>query len=138
MHRRLTQRNIILAIALAMLLGTAVTVGIPQVGAQAGGAGQIISGLLNVSLVNVNANIGPITATDVIDISNVLNNNDVRILNDALNNNRVLNNSFIGLNLLLQDLDVNDVIANNVVVVGVNLLTGQIFVLPVTLVPWPL
>ena len=55
----------------------------------------------------------PITDVRVVDVKNVLNNVDIKILNDALNNNQVLNNS---LNNLLQNADI---IKNNQVVVGV-------------------
>ena len=62
----------------------------------------------------VNVQIGDITvnAVDVVDVTNVLNNNDVRVLNNILNDltiDDVLNN-------LLRDADI---IKNNQVVVGV-------------------
>ncbi len=57
----------------------------------------------------------PVTLTDVrvVDVKNVLNNADIKVLNDALNNNEVLNNS---LNNLLQNANI---IKDNQVVVGV-------------------
>jgi ABC-type microcin C transport system permease subunit YejE len=55
----------------------------------------------------------PITDVRVVDVKNVLNNADIKILNDALNNNAVLNNS---LNNLLQGANI---IKDNQVVVGV-------------------
>ena len=57
----------------------------------------------------------PVTLTDVqvVNVKDVLNNADIKILDDALNNNQVLNNS---LNNLLQNADI---IKNNQVVVGV-------------------
>jgi hypothetical protein len=70
--------------------------------------------LVNVQVGNIDVN-----AVDVIDVSNVLNNNDVQVLSDILNNltiDNVLNN-------LLRDANV---ITGNQVVVGVivNLLGG--------------
>lgn len=55
----------------------------------------------------------PISDVRVVDVKNVLNNVDIKILNDALNNNQVLNNS---LNNLLQGANI---IKDNQVVVGV-------------------
>ena len=55
----------------------------------------------------------PISDVRVVDVKNVLNNPDIKILNDALNNNQVLNNS---LNNLLQGANI---IKDNQVVVGV-------------------
>ncbi len=63
--------------------------------------------LVNVQVGNINVNL-----VDVVDVTNVLNNNDVQILSDILNNltiDNVLNN-------LLRDADI---IKNNQVVVGV-------------------
>ncbi len=71
--------------------------------------------LVNVQVGNINVN-----AVDVIDVTNVLNNNDVRILNNILNGltiDNVLNN-------LLRDADI---IKNNQVVVGI-LSSGVILV----------
>ena len=73
--------------------------------------GQLISGLIN-----VNVNIQDITIEDVIDVENVLNNNDVRILNNVLNRSPILsNNSDILTNLLREA----DILTDLQVVVGV-------------------
>jgi hypothetical protein len=73
-------------------------------------------GLINVSAANL-VTIGsiPVTISDVqvVNVKDVLNNADIKILNDALNNNNVLNNS---LNNLLQGANI---IKDNQVVAGV-------------------
>jgi hypothetical protein len=62
--------------------------------------------LVNVQIGDINVN-----AVDVVDVSNVLNNNNVRLLNNILNNLTIDN----VLNDLLRDADI---IKNNQVVVG--------------------
>ncbi len=78
--------------------------------------GQLVSGLVTV-------NVGDITITDVIDVSNVLNNNNVpinvNILNNVLNNSPIASNNSNLLNDLLN-------LSDNQVVVGV--LSGGIVV----------
>jgi hypothetical protein len=70
--------------------------------------------LVNVQIGDINVN-----AVDVVDVSNVLNNADVRVLNNILNNLTIDN----VLNDLLRDAEI---IKNNQVVVGVvvNVLGG--------------
>lgn len=63
--------------------------------------GQLVSGLINVNIGAVAVNIGDITLEDLVDVQDVLNNNEVRILNNVLNNSPILsNNSQILTNLL--------------------------------------
>lgn len=81
-----------------------------SVKAQISGAPDVIAAagnLVNVQIGDINVN-----AVDVIDVTNVLNGNDVKVLNNILNDltiDDVLNN-------LLRDADI---IKNNQVVVGV-------------------
>jgi len=89
-----------------------------------GNLGQVISGLINVNVQNVAVNIGDITVTDVVDVENVLNNNQITALNNVLNNNGVANGNAVILTALLRDVDL---ITENQVVVGV--LNGQFLVL---------
>jgi hypothetical protein len=78
--------------------------------------GQLVSGLINV-------NIGAIVVNDVVDVSDVLNDNQVEILNNVLNNSPILSNNSEILTNLLRDADIlNDL----QVVVGV--LSGGIVV----------
>jgi len=73
--------------------------------------GQLISGLIN-----VNVNVQDITVEDVIDVEDVLNNNEVRVLNNVLNNSPILSNNSDILTNLLREADIlNDL----QVVVGV-------------------
>lgn len=112
-------------IALAVVLTTAVAFlpGTAQVHAQnRGGVGQLVSGLLNV-VVGVNVVTGDITLNDVdvididtINVEDVLNNNEIRVLSNILNNNRILNNLTILLTDVLQN---NDILSENQVVVGI-------------------
>jgi hypothetical protein len=86
--------------------------------------GQLVSGLINVNVGAVAVNIGDITLEDLVDVSNVLNNNEIRILNNVLNRSPILsNNSEILTNLLREANLLNEV----QVVVGV--LSGGIFVI---------
>jgi len=83
--------------------------------------GQLIRGLVNV---NVGAIVvGDIIITDVVDVNDVLNDNNVEILNNVLNNSPILSNNS---NILTDFLNNNDIIDDTVVVVGV--LTGGIVV----------
>ncbi len=78
--------------------------------------GQLVSGLINVNVGAVAVNIGDITFDDLIDVSDVLNDNEVRILNNVLNRSPILSNNSEILTNLLRDAE----ILNNVqVVVGV-------------------
>ncbi len=97
-----------LLIAFSLLLAMSFTTNSAQ--AQITNAPDVIlaaGNLVNVQIGDININ-----AVDVVDVTNVLNGNDVRVLNNILNNlsiDNVLNN-------LLRDADI---IKNNQVVVGV-------------------
>lgn len=89
--------------------------------AQENNVGQALSGLVNVSVGAIN--IGDITVEDVVDVENVLNDNEVRILNNVLNNSPIASNNSDILTNLLRDADIlNDA----QVVVGI--LSGVILV----------
>lgn len=80
--------------------------------------GQALSGLIN-----VNVNVGDITINDVIDVEDVLNDNEVRILNNVLNNSPIASNNSDILTNLLRDAEI---LNDNQVVVGI--LSGVILV----------
>ena len=98
-----------------------------SVGAQAqqnANVGQLVSGLINVNIGAIQADIetGDIT---LVNVEDVLNNSvrNIRILNNAINNNEVLSRNQNFLNNLLREADI---ITDNQVVVGV--LSGGIIV----------
>jgi hypothetical protein len=119
-------------------------------GGAAGGGGQgannpsnstaVLTGLVDVLVQNVqaqalnNLNLNALNDTNVqvVCLNDVLNQNDVRILQNILNDspilNQDLNNSLNG-NTVLTGILNNNNIADNVQVVAVNLGTGQVFVL---------
>jgi hypothetical protein len=85
--------------------------------------GTLLSGLINANVQNIAVNVGDITVTDVVDVSNVLNDNKVDILKNVLNNSPIAsNNSDILTNLLRGA----NLITDNQIVVGV--LGGTFFV----------
>ena len=81
--------------------------------------GQLVSGLINVNVGAIN-----VQAVDLIDVSNVLNNNQVDVLRNAIQNNPILSNNSDVLNNLLREADL---ITDNQIVVGV--LSGGIAIL---------
>jgi hypothetical protein len=85
--------------------------------------GTLLSGLINANVQNIAVNVGDITITDVVDVSNVLNNNQVDILKNVLNNSPIASNNSNFLNNLLRDANL---ITDNQIVVGV--LGGTFFV----------
>jgi hypothetical protein len=85
--------------------------------------GTLLSGLINANVQNIAVNVGDITITDVVDVSNVLNNNQVEILKNVLNNSPIASNNSDFLNNLLRDANL---ITDNQIVVGV--LGGTFFV----------
>ena len=93
---------------------------------------QDVSALNNVQA-PINAQISNVANNlSVVCLNDVLNQNDIRILQDILNNSPILNNDLnnsLNNNTVLQGFLNNNNIANNVQVVGVNLGTGQVFVL---------
>jgi len=82
-----------------------------QQGKQTSNVGQIVSGLINVNVGAINVN-----AVDLVDVNNVLNDNDVRILDNILNHSPILSNNSDILTNLLRDANVLD---QNSVVVGI-------------------
>jgi hypothetical protein len=107
-----------LALPLAVLGGLAFTPHKAQ--AQQINVGQLLSGLVNVNVSNIDVN-----AVDVVDVSNVLNNNQVDILRNAIQHNPIASNNQNVLNNLLQNADIIDDVT---AVVGV--LGGVVYVLP--------
>lgn len=77
---------------------------------------------MNVSDIEVDVETGDIT---VVNVEDSLNENDVRVLNNVLNDNEVASRNRDVLNNLLRDADI---ITDNQTVVGVNILSGQVFV----------
>lgn len=90
---------------------------------QRANVGQLVSGLINVNVgaVQVDIETGDIT---LVNVENVLNNNEIRILNNVLNNNTILSNNSNFLNNLLRDAEI---ITDNQIVVGV-LSGGQLVI----------
>jgi hypothetical protein len=86
--------------------------------------GTLLRGLINANVQNIAVNVGDITLTDVVDVSNVLNNNQIRVLTDLINNSPIASNNSNFLNDLLRDANL---ITDNQIVVGV--LGGTFFVL---------
>ena len=88
---------------------------------QRANVGQLVSGLINVNVgaIQVDIETGDIT---LVNVENVLNNNEIRILNNVLNNNTILSNNSNFLNNLLRNADI---ITDNQIVVGI-LSGGQI------------
>jgi len=78
--------------------------------------GTLLAGLINVNVSNVNV-------SDVVDVSNVLNNVQIDVLRNAIINIPIASNNQNVLNNLLRDADI---ITDNQIVVGV--LGGTFFV----------
>jgi hypothetical protein len=99
--------------------GVAVGAGLTAATAQSNqrtNVGQLVSGLINVNVGAVAVNVGDITFEDLVDVNDVLNDNEVRILNNVLNRSPILSNNSEILTNLLREADIlNDV----QVVVGV-------------------
>lgn len=112
-------KKVILVVALFLTMGI---VSINQLKAQTGNAtsnvGQAASGLINVNVGAVNVN-----AVDLVDVNNVLNNNDVRILDNILNHSPIASYNSNFLNNLLREANL---ITDNQIVVGI--LSGQFLI----------
>jgi len=108
-------KSVVLALGVAVVLAVAPGTARAQ-SAQRTNVGQAVSGLINVDIGAVAVNIGDITLNDLIDVQNVLNNNEVRVLNNVLNNSPILSNNSDILTNLLRDADL---LNDNQVVVGV-------------------
>jgi len=103
-----------LAVAIGALVMASGTADAQQGGGKAGnkqGLGQLVSGLVNVNVGAVN-----VQAVDLVDVSNVLNDNRVDVLRNAIQNNPVASNNSDFLNNALRDANL---ITDNQVVVGV-------------------
>jgi hypothetical protein len=114
MFRRLMS----LAVPLAVLGGMAFTP--DKAEAQPINVGRLLSGLVNVNVSDIDVDV-----VDVVDVSNVLNNNQVDILRNAIQNNPIASNNQDVLNNLLREADIIDDVT---VVVGV--LGGVVYTLP--------
>jgi hypothetical protein len=99
--------------------------------------GVVAAAVQNVSVIDdIEANLNALNGANVqlVCLNDALNQNDVRILQDILNESPILNHSLnntlrdsVFLNNLLQDSNI--ALLNNVQVVAVNLGTGQVFLL---------
>lgn len=129
-------RTLSLAV-MAGLLGTAI---LAPTSAQAQqvprlNIGQLVSSLLSVNINDVDITVvdGDLVVTigdvltDVVDITDSLNNNDIRILENILNRSPILSNNSNFLNDLLRDAEI---ITDNQVVVGVLGGAIQVITLP--------
>src|SRR5687768_14010807 len=108
-------KKVILAVALFFTMSIVAT----NVNAQTSNVGQLVTGLVNVNVGAINVDV-----VDVVDVSNVLNNVEIRALNNVLNNSPIASNNSDILTNLLRDADI---IEDNQVVVGV--LSGGILVI---------
>jgi hypothetical protein len=108
-----------LALPLAVCGGLAFTPDRAQ--AQPINVGQLLSGLINVNVSNVDVN-----HVVVVDVSNVLNDAKIDILRNAIQHNPIASNNQDVLNNLLRNADIIDDVT---VVVGV--LGGVVYILPV-------
>lgn len=109
---------------LAALMVTAFSLAAQAQSDQRTNVGQLVSGLINVNVGAVAVNIGDITLEDLVDVDDVLNNNQIDILRNAIQNNPILSNNSDFLNDLLRDANL---ITENQIVVGV--LSGGILVI---------
>jgi len=100
------RRQFCLAIPMAIALAATPSTANAQVN-----IGLPLSGLINVNVSNIDVNV-----IDVVDVSNVLNNNQVDVLRNAVQNNPVASNNSNLLNDLLRDANL---ITDNQIVVGV-------------------
>lgn len=102
------RRLLCMAVPVAVFSVVAVT---PDTAKAQPNVGQLLSGLINVNVSNVDVNV-----VDVVDVSNVLNDNKVDILRNAVQNNPIASNNSNVLNNLLRDANL---ITDNQIVVGV-------------------
>ena len=101
--QKLHRFGLALVLSFMMLAGTAMA-------QQEANVGQLVSGLINVNIGAIQADIetGDIT---LVNVEDVLNNNDIRILNNVLNRNTVvIRNVDILNNLLIEVLEEGQVV----------------------------
>lgn len=75
---------------------------------------SVQNGLINVG--NLSVNVSQVTIQDLINVQNVLNNADIRILTNALNNNEVLKNITVDLTNVLRNAKI---LNQNQIIVGI-------------------
>jgi hypothetical protein len=102
----------------AAILGTFVFATAASAAPKQATVGTLLSGLITVNVQNVEVNVinGDVTLEDLVDVNNVLNNNQVDILRNAIQNNPIASNNQNVLNNLLRDAGI---ITGNQIVVGV-------------------
>jgi hypothetical protein len=105
----------------AAILGTFVFATAAAAAPKQATVGTLLSGLINVNVQNVDVDV--INGDVIVDVSNVLNNNQIDILRNAIQNNPIASNNQNVLNNLLRDANI---ITDNQIVVGV--LGGTFFV----------
>jgi hypothetical protein len=104
-------KKVILAVALFLTVSVVATTHVQAQTTQGTNVGQLVSGLINVNIGAIN-----VQAVDLVDVNNVLNNNDVRILDNVLNHSPILSNNSDILTNLLQNANI---LTDNQIVVGV-------------------
>ncbi|WP_157593005.1 hypothetical protein [Rufibacter tibetensis] len=101
----------------AMMIALFSVVGANKAQAQIMDATDVVAAannLVNIQVSGINVNVSDINVEDVIDVTNVLNNADIRVLSGILNDNTITLDNI--LNNALRDADI---IKNNQVVVGI-------------------
>src|SRR6478609_12199366 len=102
-----TMRKVLFAVTICIAMCSA-GIGSAQAQSNQGtNVGQLVSGLINVDVGAVAVNIGNITVADLVNVNDVLSHNsDIRILDNILNHNPVLNNNSQILTNLLRDANI--------------------------------
>jgi hypothetical protein len=78
------------------------------------GVGQLVQGLVNVNVGSIN--VSDITVQDLVDVTDVLNNNQIDVLRNSINKNEIASRNQNLLNNLLREANL---ITDNQTVVGV-------------------
>lgn len=111
-------------IILAVLMLTVFSFATQAQSNQTTNVGQALAGLVTVGVGSVGINVGDVTVQDLVDVSDVLNNNQIDILRNAIQNNPIASNNQNVLNNLLRNAKL---ITGNQIVVGV--LSGGILLI---------
>ncbi|MBA2453529.1 MAG: hypothetical protein H0V47_10185 [Chloroflexia bacterium] len=114
---------LVLALAASLVLAGGSTAAASHNATHDANVGNLLSGLINVNVSDVTVNIED-NNVQLVNVEDSLNDNEVRILNNVLNNNEVASRNQDVLNNLLRDANI---ITDNQVVVGV-LSGGQLVV----------